>query len=109
MKNKLKCVYIAGPITGRPTEEYLAHFARAAADLTSLGYRPLNPTTQFGRLQPLFNRLPYRLQMLIDLYRLAHCDKILLLNGWNFSRGAKLEKALADFLDIPTLNFYGNW
>ena len=105
----MKKVYISGPISGRPPEEYLPPFAKGERDLRNLGYKPVNPTTQFGRLQPLFNRLPYHLQMVIDLLRLSRCDMILLLNGWKTSRGAKLEKALADYLNIPTLNFYGNW
>lgn len=97
-------IYISGPISGRPKEEYLAHFAEAAASLHTQGFKPVNPTTMFGIFQPIFNRVPYKYQVLIDCLALARCQRIYLLSGWSHSRGARLERTIAAWLDIPASN-----
>lgn len=37
-----------------------------------------------------------------DLMAVTECDEIYLLRGWGDSRGAKAEKAVADWLGLPT-------
>lgn len=95
-------IYISGPITG--TTDYKERFAETAFIVEYMGYKPVNPTTMFGWLQPLFAIFPYRLQVFIDCMVLAFfCKAIYLMENYELSRGAKLEKAVADFLDKKTV------
>ena len=93
---KRKRIYISGPITG--TTDYKERFAAAADFLRKGGYKPVNPTTMFGWFQFIFEKCPYRLQVLIDCLVLSTCKGIYLMNNWRSSAGATLEKAVADFL-----------
>lgn len=92
-------IYISGPITGH--SDYKERFAEAADTLRKAGWvKPVNPTTMFGWFQPVFNRLPYRLQVFIDCMVLSTCKGIYLMSDYNLSRGARLEKAVAEFLQL---------
>lgn len=89
-------IYISGPITG--TTDYLERFGMAEYIVFCLGYTPVNPTTMFGWFQPLFSIMPYRFQVFIDCMILAFfCKAIYLMKDYETSRGACLEKAVADF------------
>ena len=99
-----KKVYISGPITGCDPEWVESQFARAEKNLIGLGHRPVNPLKIWGWWNWLFRRLPYQLQMLIDICKLHGCDAILKLPMWDYSRGAKLESAFAEFWKIENLN-----
>lgn len=94
-------IYISGPITGHP--DYKEHFAQAADIVRKNGCHAVNPTTMFGWFQPLFAICPYRLQIFIDCLVLTTCKGIFLMAGYETSRGAKLEKAVADFLDMEII------
>ena len=97
----MKKVYISGQITGLLPEEYLASFQRGEDAVLVKGNRqPVNPTKMWGRLQPLFNRLPYWLQLLLDLWRLRGCDEILMLPNYRQSSGAKVELSYAKALGL---------
>ena len=99
---KRKRIYISGPITG--TTDYKERFAAAADFLRKGGYKPVNPTTMFGWFQFIFEKFPYRLQVLIDCLVLAFtCDAIYLMADYKFSRGATLEKAVADFCNMTVI------
>ncbi|QYC55130.1 hypothetical protein SEA_BOILGATE_50 [Mycobacterium phage Boilgate] len=83
-------LYIAGPMTG------LADFNRPAfrvmADrLRRKGYRVVNPAELPG--ETLNN--PWDWYMRRDLAELVKCDGIVLLPGWEQSKGARLEHHVA--------------
>lgn len=104
MKSKKK-VYISGPISGRERDDYMRQFANAAALLRCLGYRVCNPTRKLPARWPLLYRLMgYHRVLLYDMRLLLRCDYIYMLEGWETSRGARLEKATADILGIKTMN-----
>lgn len=97
-------VYISGPISGIDRATYLANFANAEATLTAKGYDVLNPT----RLPPsrwlwIYKLLGYRMTLLYDLWHLFRCDGITMLDGWEQSRGARLEKATAEIFNIQEI------
>lgn len=97
----MKKVYISGQISGLPSVVYMIHFQRGEEAVLVQGNRqPVNPTKMWGRLQPLFNRLPYWLQLLLDLWRLRGCDEILMLPNFLSSPGAKVELSYAKALGL---------
>ena len=78
-------VYISGPITG--VDNYMDNFNKAEEYLTSLGYDVINP----ARVDAVLPKMLYDEYLRIDLYLLAQCEAIYLLDGWNRSDGAKAE------------------
>lgn len=94
---KKKKIYISGPISGRDIKEVEYQFGRIESILFVQGCKPVNPLKMWGCMNWLFRRLPYSLQMLIDICKLHGCDAILLMPDFECSRGARLEAAFAEF------------
>lgn len=84
-------IYISGGISGHSLEERRAVFARAEEELRSRGYVPVNPFNNGVSLDA-----PYGDHMRADLRMLLGCAGIYLLRGWESSRGACLERAVAE-------------
>lgn len=99
-----KKVYISGPISGCDMEWVEKQFGKAEENLRGYGHRPVNPLKTWGRMNWLFRRLPYGLQMFIDICNLYRCDGILKLHAWDLSRGDKLESAFAEFWRKTNMN-----
>ena len=103
-----RTVYISGPMTGLPGFNFPA-FDKAAVTLAADGWVPLNPAelerqehpardySQYdGRTLPpgfCLETTAYR-----DLEAVRKCDAIFMLKGWEKSKGARAEKALAEWL-----------
>lgn len=93
-------VYISGGITGVKHADKL--FARAEEKLELLGYEVVNPF-KFGKhLEKEYakeGKVPkYENYMRGDIELLINCDAIYLLENWGTSKGAKLEKKIAEAL-----------
>ena len=98
MKRK---VYISGPITGLPREEYMAGFRKAELQLRDRGYRVCNPTSKPPcRWHWLYRIMGYELTLLYDLWLLTRCDLIYKIPGWRDSKGANIESCVAYHLGI---------
>lgn len=82
-------IYIAGKMTGLP-DLGREKFNAAEKWLRELGYNVLNPAC-------LPVGLPSKCYMPICLAMLEQADGILLLDGWEDSPGAQIEKAYADY------------
>ncbi len=97
-----KRVYIAGGITGVPL--FRLRFSIAALTLIFRGYEPVTPASiDFGPDET--EKATWEDYMRVCLPMLASCDYIYLLPGWEDSRGAVLEKQIADALgikEVPT-------
>ena len=93
----MKRIYISGPISGIDRAVYLANFAERERTLRAQGFDVLNPT----RLPP--SRWLWIYKVLGDLWHLLRCDGITMLDGWQHSRGARLEKATAEIFNIKEL------
>lgn len=112
-------IYISGPISadvpGADYEERKERFHRAEVNLRSLGYDPVNPLwvnacedlrcggyldeTERGRF-----RHTWHCYLRYDLKALVDCEMIAMLPGWFLSKGARLEFAMAEGLEMDILN-----
>lgn len=100
---ELKSIYIAGPIAN--TTDFVERFTMARREVVKLGYTPvcpieLNGVDENSRKEDAENRLAYLRK---DLHALIEADGIYLLRGWENSRGARLEKLIADGLGLLIL------
>lgn len=96
--------YVAGPMTGIDNFNYPA-FHQAVRALGSLKIRavsaahddtgsPVDPPTVIDA-KPYDYYLRHALRMLLD------CDEVVLLPGWDESRGASIEVKVAQALGMP--------
>lgn len=83
-------VYISGPMSGLPAFNYPA-FHAAAAKLRAAGHTVLSPAENFDGRQDLERKVYMRR----DIEMVLQADAIAMLPGWENSRGAKLEHAIA--------------
>lgn len=94
-------IYISGPMTGLPQNNYPAFMAAEAA-LIAAGYEVLNPAR---------NGLPatatWDEHMRVDIIMLMGADAVALLDGWDESRGAAKEiHAAADLMPVRPLDVW---
>lgn len=86
----MKKAYISGAISGIPFDEVIAKFREAEEHLTNEGWQPVNP---------LHNGLPvessWKQHMIKDIEMLMNCDAIFMLPCWSGSKGARIEKMIA--------------
>lgn len=91
-------VYVSGPMTGYPDENFPA-FNAAAALLETQGYVVENPAAK-----GIVDGWEWSDYLRFDIRILTECDAIFTLPGWEASRGATLEKHVADALGLKWLN-----
>lgn len=104
MDKKPRC-YLSGAITGVKHADKL--FARAEEKLELLGYEVVNPF-KFGKhLEKEYakeGKVPkYENYMRGDIELLINCDAIYLLENWGTSKGARLEKKIAEALRMEIM------
>lgn len=94
----IKRVYISGAIEHHDLEERRAAFGRAEQLLELHGLKAVNPFK---------NGLPadahWREHMRRDIALLLECDAIFMLEGWELSKGAKLELDVASSCGLKVL------
>jgi len=104
---RAKQIYIAGPMTGLPDFNFPAFFA-AEQEFTEQGYKCFNPaqmdidcdgtdrTGQTGHeVVPNITEIARR-----DIDAVFQCDVIYMLRGWEHSKGARAEHALAIWIGL---------
>jgi hypothetical protein len=96
-------IYISGPMTGREDHNFPA-FNAAAERFRRAGWEVADPSKNFGGRTDL----PRESYIRADVILLARCDAIAMLPGWQSSRGALLEHAIArelkmDVYDAETM------
>lgn len=92
--------YVSGPMTGMPGLNFDA-FHRAAVSLRASGYTVVNPA-EFDEADGDLE-LTWEQYLRRDIKALADCTHIALLPGWEKSKGAKLEKHIADALGMRVI------
>lgn len=90
--------YLSGPITG--IKNYIEKFSKAETTLESLGHDTINPVT-VGNIAGTDD---YWDIMRIDVQVMLHyCDKIFMLKGWEKSKGAVIEKRIAEMFNFEII------
>ena len=102
-------IYLSGKITGREKEDYTRQFARAESFYKTSGFEVVNPVLIGEEVLKLNPNAEWQDFMIRDIEALRSCTHIALLEGWEESKGAKMEKAEAEKLglEIMYLKFYG--
>lgn len=90
----MKRVYISGPMTGLPDFNYPA-FNAAAQLLRSEGIEVENPAEN-----PTPECRSWAGYMRLALVQICRCDAVLMLPGWEKSKGARLELHVAQQLGL---------
>lgn len=92
-------LYVAGPIGN--TTDYAERFSAGCRDVFCMGHTPVNPL----QVNPSVANTPetWAQCMKVDIRTLLECDGIYLLRGWERSRGALLEKHVAEALGMQVL------
>jgi hypothetical protein len=92
-------VYISGQITGLELQEAQERFEGAETLLENIGLNPINP---------LKNGLPFNTSweehLVKDIELLMGCNAIMLLGNWKNSKGARIEKFVAEELGLVVLH-----
>jgi nucleoside 2-deoxyribosyltransferase len=100
----MRKIYIAGPMSGH---DQLNHneFFRIERLLKSHGWNPINPASLdlAAGINPNvpMNEYDYAAAARRDIEALKTCDAIYLMAGWQYSKGACWERAIAVDLGIP--------
>lgn len=118
MRPKKDRIYISGPMSAATKEEFrenVQRFHDCALLLERSGCRVVNPARawpcRFGWLYRAMERvmgkeLAYRAVLVYDLWLLARCQTLCLIDGWRDSRGAKIEEHFAYRLGIVKTHEY---
>ena len=81
-------IYIAGPMTGKPNWNIEA-FSAAERTLSAMGHTVLNPAAHTPQCRP--EDIAHVQYMKIALAMVEAVDMVLLLDGWEKSKGACAE------------------
>lgn len=97
-------IYLSGPMTGIENLNAEA-FNEAEKKLKNEGHKVINPIQLATELDTEFyyesKLIPsYKDYLLNDIHHISFCDKLVLLPGWEQSKGAKAEKAIAEAIGI---------
>jgi hypothetical protein len=84
-------VYISGAITGIPFDEVQSKFAAAERILTEQGYKVISPLKT-----GIPYNFPWESHIAMGIVLLIGCDAVYFLHDWNLSKGATLEKNIAE-------------
>lgn len=106
----MKRVYLSGPITGHPNHRI--EFAEAGVLVAAMGAIPVDPhdipaacedfSCLDGGVPPNYDgKHSWDCYMRGDIAVLMGCDEVVLLKGWETSKGATLEQFVARTVGIP--------
>jgi len=101
-------IYIAGPMRGHPEYNFPA-FHDAARRWRLKGHEVISPAEMdqvhgFDEKKDAVDNAFLRAVIVRDMEAIAKCDGIVMLADWENSSGAKLERALADYLGLEVFD-----
>jgi hypothetical protein len=96
----MKKIYIAGKVTGEPLQEVTMKFGSAQKKIEELGFEVVNPLEVVGDF-----KCDWETAMKRCIKALLDCDGMVILPDWKDSTGAKIERQLADDLNIQIYNY----
>lgn len=85
-------LFISGPISGLPYKEAAIRFNEYALLAHQIGFEPVNPIRLCDYSWPWWRC------MVVCLWHLLWCDAVLMLRGWDMSRGARIEHKVSEIL-----------
>lgn len=88
-------IYISGAISGIPVQTVTKQFKKGEDEIRDKGHEPINPLNN-----GLESSASWIDHMRADIKMLLDCDAIYMLVGWADSRGAIIEKQLAQNLGM---------
>ena len=96
----MEVIYISGPMTGHPNFNREA-FVKAEMNLIGTGKEAVSPSLvdqddEGKTWKPLQGKWEYYLK--IALSKMLRCNAIVMLPGWQESKGARVERYLAETL-----------
>ena len=91
-------IYISGKISGTDLTETRKRFAAAAKVTKKLGYEPVNPLEN-----GLTEHDTWEAHITKDIADLLQCKAIYMLQGWEDSKGARIEYHIAVEIGIPIM------
>lgn len=89
-------IYISGKISGTDITETRKRFAAVAKAMKRLGVEPVNPLEN-----GLSEHDTWKAHILKDIADLLQCKAIYMLQGWEESKGARIEHYIATKVGIP--------
>jgi len=87
----MKKMYISGMITGLKPTCVKRKFKRTEEFLRDSGFMPINPS-----MNKLADDASWKDYMLHDIEQLFTCDSIYMQRDWEISKGARIEKSIAE-------------
>lgn len=88
-------VYISGPI--RDNEDFLDDFERGKQEVLAMGHQPVSPADMQA------SHYSYEDYMRMDILLMLACDGIYMLEGWVASKGANVEKTVAEACGLEVM------
>jgi hypothetical protein len=95
----MKTIYIAGKVSGERIDHCTMKFGQAQKELEAAGYKAINPLAIVNDWH-----CPWDKAMRLCLKAMMDADAVLALPDWIDSRGAKIEIALADQVNLKVYN-----
>jgi nucleoside 2-deoxyribosyltransferase len=92
-------IYIAGKVTGLPLHEVIAKFNDAKSKLETYGFEVINPLEIVKEKADGFDS-DWQTAMRFCIAAMMTADAVYLLKDWQDSNGARIEKQIADMLNI---------
>lgn len=92
---KIQKIYIAGKVTGLPIAEVTMKFGAAQKMLEAKGHTAINPLQVVNDWQ-----MPWKQAMKLCIKALMECDTIVLLEDYKESKGALIEKQIAEAFNM---------
>jgi hypothetical protein len=95
-KEEMKKIYISGKITGIELQKAQEKFSRYESSLKVMGFDPVNPMT----ISPFKVDKTWEEYMKDCIRALCECEIIGMMPCWTSSRGARIEKELAEQIGL---------
>ena len=107
----MKLIYIAGPFSGKTAwavacNVHRAEYLAAQVIERNCGWFPIVPHSLGARFDG-HGTYEYWLEGTLDLLR--KCDAVLMVSGWERSKGATGEKLEAERLGLPVYLSFDDW
>lgn len=102
-RDKARVIYLSGPMKGYPESNYPL-FHRVAADLRAEGHRVYSPH-EFAPAGPLDQTTMRKAFAEYSKFICLEADTIVLLPGWEKSKGVSAEKALAENCGLDVIEW----